>query len=211
VAVEDIWNEALTLVGAPTITSVSDGSPEADIIAPIWNNFRCEFIADHTWNGAVTIMTLEKKLDASGAEVTAPKGWSYVYELPDDYCRAWRVNGDLAGPNENVYWAIKPLKIDGTYVRVMLASPSSVELEYIFDVGEQLTLLSAQTRSAMAYALAVKIAARMGLSEGEIQGLSQRASVKIAEAKGSDGQEGTPIYFPDTSLLEARNRRRWRS
>jgi len=211
VAVEDIWNEALTLVGAPTIVSVSDGSPEADIIAPIWDNFRCEFIADHTWNGAVTIATLEKKLDASGAEVTAPKGWSYVYELPDDYCRAWRVNGDLAGPNENVYWAIKPLKIDGTYVRVMLASPSSVELEYIFDVGEQLTLLSAQTRSAMAYALAVKIAARMGLSEGEIQGLSQRASVKIAEAKGSDGQEGTPIYFPDTSLLEARNRRRWRS
>ena len=204
-AIEEIWNEALTIVGQPCVTSISDGSSEAETIACIWDNFRCEFIGDHTWNGAVTVRTLSRKTNDAGQEVTAPREWNYVYELPSDYCRAWRVNGDLAGPVEGVHWQVKTLEIDGLYTRVLLANTSTVDLEYIFDVGNQVTLLTAQTRSAMAHALAVKIAPKMGLSESEIQGLNQRASVKIAEAKGSDGQEGTPIQFPDTRLLDARN------
>lgn len=210
-AIEDVWNEALTLTGSPTVSSISDGSSEAEIISRIWDNFRCTFIGDHTWNGAVTIRTLARKTDEAGAEVAAPIEWGYVYALPADYCRAWRINGHLCGATEGQLWQIKALEIDGEYQRVLLANAADVDLEYIFDVGNMLHLLTPQTRSAMAYELAVKIAPRMGLSEQEIQGLRQRASIKVAEAKGSDGQEGTPIRFPDTSLLDARNtyRGRW--
>jgi len=204
VAVVDIWNEALTLVGGQCIDTVSSTLAEAHVIDCIWENFRKSFLVDHTWNGAVTITTLARVTDSEGDEVDAPTNWGYLYTLPDDYLRAWRINGDFCGATEGNLWDIKVMTVDGVKTRVLLSNKTAVDLEYIFDVGEQISLLSIQTQSALAHELAVLIAPKMGLSEGEIQGLRRRADRKVADAKGSDGQEGTPKVNPNTDLLDSR-------
>ena len=93
----------------------------------------------------------------------------------------------------------------GTLERCLLTDEGTVMLEYMFDVGDaNITLLSPMTRWAMGMALAAHAAPNFGKSQQDIAMLQERADKALLDAKGVDGQEGTPQIFQTTPILDSR-------
>jgi len=210
VSIEGIWNKALTSLGAPTVTSISDGSEEANLINEIWEDFFEEFLLDHAWNGAKTTATLTQLVDSVGDAVTPPTRWQYAFAMPSDYLTggALTVNGLAMQPQTTVIAEVEAVSVDGVKTLALLTNQSTAELEYIFDIGSQVSLLSSKVRAACAALLAALIAPQFGKDEAEIEGYRRRADLKLADARAADGQEGTTRFFAESPLLDARRRYR---
>lgn len=76
----DVCNQALIKIGAGRISSLSDGTKQADLLNAIWSIKRDAELAAHPWTFAIKRVNLP-------ASATAPEGtdWSRAYPLPADY------------------------------------------------------------------------------------------------------------------------------
>lgn len=76
----DVCNQALIKIGAGTISSLADGTKQADLLSAIWNTKRDSELSAHPWTFAIKRVSLP-------ASATAPAGtdWGYAYPLPADY------------------------------------------------------------------------------------------------------------------------------
>ena len=207
VALENIWNSALTSLGAPTVSSTSDGSAEATLIDGIWEEFFEPFVTDHGWNSLKTTATLSKLTDSVGTEITPPTRWSNVFALPTDYLQAICLNGLANQPQTEVLFEIESINVDAVKTKALMTNQATAELEYLFDPGAQVTLMHPATRRACAACLAAFIAPRFGKSEAEIEGYRRRAELALVDATAIDSQENTPRFFAESPLLNSR--RRW--
>ncbi len=213
VSVEEVWNTALTVLGVTVVQTTGEGSPQADLLNAVWDGgFRVMFLADHAWNGA-------KRTKKLVEFVSSPTGnrWSHAYSLPDDYVRAFRINGKELQPDSHNYgssgqpgghdlFEIEVVEnADGLLKRCLLTDEGTVMLEYMFDVGNaNIDLLSPMTKWAMGVALAAHAAPNFGKSQQDIALLQERANKALMDAKGVDGQEGTPQMFQTTPILDSR-------
>ena len=77
-SVVDICNEALDLLGAATITALTQNSKEARLCNRNYELVRDSVLRAHPWNTAVTRKNLPQ-------DATAPDfGFTYQYTLPTD-------------------------------------------------------------------------------------------------------------------------------
>jgi hypothetical protein len=211
-----IWNTALTAIGAKLVTGTSDTSKQGVLLSSVWADFRQQFLSEHIWAGAKTTQTLATFKDSDGTTAVDPEGtrWTYAFALPGSsdtrpYLHALYINGFPNSPQSSAganNWEIEIVENDvGTMQRCLLTNSSTVDLEYVFDTkDDNIDLLSPLTRHAMGLALAWYIAPNFGKPAAERLALKAAYDEAILQAKGNNGQEGTPPLFQNTPLLDAR-------
>ena len=214
VAVVDIWNAALVRLGASCVVSTSDTSNEAVKISCVWDEFRTQFLSEHSWNGAKKTVAITRYFNNDGVTVvTPPNRWRFTYELPTDIVKALTLGGLSNEPRADVIWEIESRANDVTTKRVLHTNvePNSeaTELEYIFDVGTNVALLGPKTRWAMSRMLAWTIAENFGKSAEDIVQIEAEAKKALSAAKGIDGQEMTALFFAESGLAAVRDRDRF--
>lgn len=210
--VKNIWNVALNALGIATVQSTQGSSPQQTLLNNVFPLFRKQFLSDHLWNGAKKTTDLTA-LTVNSTDQAVANRWKYVYQLPTDCMRVWRLNGQEnkpvhVGGNANIYtnrWEIEVVEVSSTKHRALCTNEDEARIEYVFDVENDVALLGPLTQHAMGMALAAFVATNFGKSASEIAQLEAQAKEAITAAKGVDGQEGTPQMFGDTSLLGVRS------
>lgn len=183
-SVVDICNHAMDLLGAATITSLTENSKEARLCNRNFDKLRDDVFRSHPWNTAITRATLAK-------DSTAPAfGFANQFTLPTDpYClrvlSLWNtsVNNEVAAYDSNVMY-----KIEG---RKILSNEGSCSITYIAritDTEQYDSLLS----SAIAHRLASETAYAITGSNSVAQAMQGMYEVRLREAKSVDAMEGYP-------------------
>jgi len=183
-SVVDICNEALDLLGAATITALTQNSKEARLCNRKYAPIRDAVLRAHPWNIAVTRKELAQ-------DATAPDfGFTFQYTLPTEpFCLRVlsffdsNVNSDIAAYDSNVMY-----KIEG---RKVLSNEGTCRIIYIGrveDTEQYDSLLS----SAIAHRLAAEIAYAITGSGTITQTMNALYEQRLREAKSIDAMEGYP-------------------
>ena len=183
-SVVDICNEAMDLLGAATITALTENSKEARLCNRRFETVRDAVIRAHPWNVAITRATLAK-------DATAPAfGFANQFTLPTDpYCLRvlsfWNsnVDSDVAAYDSQVMF-----KIEG---RKVLSNEGSCKITYlarVTDTEQYDPLLS----STIAHKLAAETAYAITGSNSVTQGMQQLYELRLKEARSIDAMEGVP-------------------
>jgi hypothetical protein len=183
-SVVDICNEAMDLLGAATITSLTENSKEARLCNRKFDTVRDAVLRAHPWNCAIARAEL-------AADSTAPAfGFSYKYPLPTDpYCLRvlsfWNsnVNNELAAYDSNVMF-----KIEGRNVLSNEGTCNIIYISRVTDTEQFDTLLS----TAVAHRLAADTAYAITGSNSVSQQMFALYESRLKEAKGVDSMEGYP-------------------
>ena len=183
-----IGNAALRMLGKPRIDSFATGGPAGQILIDIYEDKVEYLLRGHVWNFALARKSL--------SETTPAPTWGpdHAYALPGDFVRIVSIEGDedrIAGR-----WQVEggtivtdydaPLKV--LYIR------RADESEFDASFTE---CLAAMLAAEMAQALTGNL---------ELQNeLQQEAERKFRQAKGADGQEGTPPVMRRDTWVAAHN------
>jgi hypothetical protein len=183
-SVVDICNEAMDLLGAATITSLTENSKEARLCNRRFDTVRDQVLRSHPWNCAITRATLAK-------DATAPAfGFSSQFTLPTNpYCLRvlsfWNatVNSDVAA-----YDSTAMFKVEG---RKILTNQSECKIVYVFrqeDTEQFDSLLS----STIAHKLAAETAYAITGSNGVASNMFALYEQQVRLARSMDAMEGYP-------------------
>ena len=183
-SVVDICNEAMDLLGAATITALTENSKEARLCNRRFETVRDAVLRAHPWNAALTRASLATDADAPAF------GFSSQFTLPTDpYCLRvlsfWNknVDSDVAAYDSQVMF-----KIEG---RKVLSNESTCKITYIARVTDTETydpLLS----STIAHKLAAETAYAITGSTSVSQSINQLYELRLREARSIDAMEGIP-------------------
>ena len=183
-SVVDICNEAMDLLGAATITSLTENSKEARLCNRRFNTVRDAVLRSHPWNTAVTRASIARD------SVAPAFGFSYQYTMPTDpYCLRvlsfWNSNVDneIAAYDSQVMY-----KIEG---RKILSNEGTCKITYIGRVTdtEQFDPMLSNT---IAHRLAAETAYAITGSTSVSQQMQQLYEFRLREARSMDGMEGYP-------------------
>jgi len=183
-SVVDICNEAMDLLGAATITALTENSKEARLCNRRFETVRDAVLRSHPWNTAIRRASLAQDSDAPAF------GFTYQYTLPTDpYCLRvlsfWNSNVDseIAAYDSQVMF-----KIEG---RKVLSNEGTCKITYlarVTDTEEYDSLLS----STIAHKLAAETAYAITGSTTVSQAMQQLYEVRLREARSIDAMEGVP-------------------
>ena len=183
-SVVDICNEAMDLLGAATITALTENSKEARLCNRNYETVRDSVLRAHPWNAAVTRASLPQD--------SAPPsfGFLYQYTLPTDpFCLRvlsfWdsNVDNELAAYDSNVMY-----KIEG---RKILSNENVCKIVYIRRI-EDTESFDSLLSSAIAHLLAAKTAYAITGSTTVAQSMQALYQQVLREAKSIDAMEGYP-------------------
>lgn len=137
----DCCNSALQRVGATTITSLSDNSPEARACSVAYDSNRRDELRKHPWNFAITRAVL-------APDATAP-AFDYLYQftLPSDCLRL------LRPATSDLDWVVEGRKVLTNY-------DNPLYIRYIADITDP-TQWDPSFYNVVAGALAVDICERL--------------------------------------------------
>lgn len=180
----DCCNSALQRVGATTIMSLLDNSPEARACSVAYDSNRRDELRKHPWNFAVTRVVL-------APDATAPAfDYEYQFTLPTDCLRILR-------PSQyDLDWKIEGRKILSNY-------DNPLYLRYIADITDP-TLWDASFYNVMAASLAADICERLTQSNTKKQLLMQEYMDAVRIARRMDAFESGPEESSDDSWWIAR-------
>lgn len=180
----DCCNSALQRVGAATIMSLADNSPEARACAIAYDSNRRDELRRHSWSFAVQRAVL-------APDATAP-AFDYLYQftLPTDCLRV------LRPATYDLDW-----KIEG---RKLLTNDGAVlYLRYLADITDA-TQWDASFYNVIAAALAIDICERLTQSNTKKQQLIAEYNDAVKMARRVNAFEVGPADAPDSSWLQAR-------
>lgn len=179
-----ICSNALLLLGAKTITSLTDGTTNANLCAQFYAETRDDLLRDHPWRFAIKREPL-----AEDATFVADWDWAHGFTKPTDCLRVlatsidpspWQLEGDWAVCNE----ALLSVK----YIR-RVEDPAKFDANFI---------------TALEGALAMKLCKPV---TGSLTALGNMAAIRdtaIKTAKTNNGFEGTPIQSETNDLIDCR-------
>ena len=183
-SVVDICNEAMDLLGAATITALTENSKEARLCNRRFETVRDAVLRAHPWNTAITRASLAKDSDAPAF------GFANQFTLPTDpYCLRvlsfWNSNidSDVAPYDSEVMF-----KIEG---RKVLSNEGTCKITYLARVTDTETYDSLLS-STIAHKLAAETAYAITGSTTVSQAMQQLYEVRLREARSIDAMEGVP-------------------
>lgn len=180
-----ICSNGLLLIGARPISSFDDEGDPALLCSNLWPTVRDAVLRSHPWNCAM-------KRVALAPAVAAPDfDWSYKFQLPGDFLRAWVVGRDSESPA----WQIE----DGHIVM----DEAICYLRYVqmlTDVTKYDSLLTLAMTSGMAAVLAYPITK----SQSQQDAMIKLHQFHLKTARTVDGMEGTGEDGEVSALIAAR-------
>lgn len=180
----DICNSALTLVGAATITSLSDNSPEARACSVQYDSTRRDELRKHPWNFAIKRVQL-------APDATAPAfDFDYQFTMPSDCLRV------ILPADDQLDWQIEGRKILSNYGSTTSSSGTVLNLRYVADI-EDATQFDASFYSVFATALACDIVEKLTQSNQKSQMLQKAYEDEVRMARRMDAFETGPIDSAD--------------
>lgn len=179
-----IAKRALSLLGERPITSITDGSDEANAMNERFDIVRDRELARHVWNFA----RKRASLTADGS-FTPVHTFSYAYALPSDNVRLINV-GEAYGPlgRPNVHYAYSATfdgisnvyEVAGGYIETNLSAP--LKIEYISN-GMAEAAFPPEFVDVLAYALAADAAEELTSSNPKVERLHQLYRDTIRQAR----------------------------
>jgi hypothetical protein len=183
-SVVDICNEAMDLLGAATITALTENSKEARLCNRRFETVRDTVLRAHPWNTAITRATLAKDSDAPAF------GFANQFTLPTDpFCLRvlsfWNSNVDseIAAYDSQVMF-----KIEG---RKVLSDEGTCRITYLARITDTETYDSLLS-STIAHKLAAETAYAITGSTTVSQSMQQLYEIRLREARSIDAMEGMP-------------------
>lgn len=190
----DIVNAALTPLGGTPITSLTDGSPNANKAQKIYDNIRDGLLREANWKFAKRLV----KLSRSG---TAPAfGFDYAYVLPSDWIRTISAHDNDAGLGVIDY---EQAEVNGT--DTICASVEDVYLKYIYRVTDP-NRFSQGFRRAFEEALARDLAMSVANSNTLFTLHRDEAKTALRKAKSTDSMQQPLPQRPRGTWVTSRER-----
>lgn len=191
----EIVNSALRKIGATTITSLTDGSENANVANDLYAIHRDNLLRYHTWNFA----TKRKKLAQSAT--SPPYGWDHQYPVPSDFLRIVEVHD-----NQDSLGAVRyKMEHDATDSTVIRSNAEEIWLTYIYQVTDP-NRMPVDFREALALSLASEFATAIQNSNTLSERYLDQARRAKIKARSNDGMEDFPNAFPEGSWVTSRFR-----
>lgn len=188
----DSANVALRLLGQTTITSLTDGSPSANVMNDIFEELRDDLLRLHPWNFATKRVKLARISTAPVFE------FDYAYAHPSDWLRTISVHDNDAGHGSVLY---RTEQVAGQ--NAIVSSSDAIYLRYVYRVTDQ-NLMSADFRRAFQLSLARDSAIALTSSNTMQEYYAREAARALARARSSDALGGFPELRPRGSWASSR-------
>ena len=192
-----ICNAALRKVGCTRITSLNDGTKNANFMNDRYSEVRDWLLEAHPWNFAATSAQLAQTATTPAVE------FDYQYALPADYIRAISVHDSNEGTG------IARFKIRNGYIE---STASQLWMVYVSRVTDPNTM-SPEFRELLAEALAVEAANGIVKSNTMFELRQKSFEKQMRRARSADAQADLPDRMPVGTWLTSRTgrlmERRW--
>jgi len=188
----DIANRAMRLLKANRITSLTDGSNNANAANDVFTEVRDDLLRGHNWNFATKRQKLAQKTNVPVSE------FDNAYALPSDWLRTVSVHDNDAGAG-TVLWREE----EQDDVGVILSSADELWMRYVYRVTDP-NRMAADFRAAFAFELALAMPGVSNLSAAREDELEKRATRRLRRAKHSDAVGSVPERRPVGSWVSSR-------
>ena len=182
----DLLNDALSQIGASPITAIDDGSTNANYCQRFYPQLLESMIRAHHWNFAMARVQLAQVTPVPVFE------FAYAYALPSDLLKIVEYSG--ADPNtttlslvDETFIVPSVWRIEG---RTLVTNDGTVKIVYLKRATDP-NVWDGMFYQAMAASLASKLALAISKDGKQSVALSQLAQGLWADARASDGQEGS--------------------
>lgn len=183
-AIEDLVNAALRLVKGNRITSLTDGSKNANAANDVFPFVRDDLLSSHSWKFAT------KRVKLGRISAVPVSGFDYGYALPSDWIRTVSVH-DNDRENGSINYAEAELNSQGA----ILTDAADVYLVYVYRCVDP-NRWSVDFIAAFETALAAKLAIPVANSNTLKQELEVEARTDLAKAKSKDAMGSSPVQRP---------------
>ncbi len=181
----EVSNQALLLLQAKTIISLTEDSTAARLCNGKFEYARDTVLRAYPWNSSITRASLAQSSD------TPEWGYDYKYTLPTDPL-CLRV---LEMENDNIYsW-----KIEG---RFLVTNNTECNIKYIAQITDP-NDMEVLLRDTIAARLAAEICNALA-GPKMFEGIWKLYQAKLREARSVDAQEGTVESMMSDPFLDAR-------
>lgn len=191
-----VVNGALRRLGQTAITSLTDGSTNANRANDIYAELRDEMLRAHLWNFAT------KRVKLARLTSTPVFEFSYAYAMPTDWLRTISIHDNDAGVGLLFYRQEQQNSQD-----VIVTDAEAVYLRYIARVTD-VNLWAADFVMVMELALARDLAVIIASSNTLADAFAKATAAKLGEAKSLDALDASPEERPRGSWATSRRGRR---
>ena len=195
----DIANFALTIIGASTISSLTEGVKAANVVNQRFDSVRDAVFRAHPWNSLVARATLSQ-------DSTSPAfGYTYQYLLPTDPA-CLRVlefsNGTLTYPVDNMTNSngLPVFVVEG---KKLLTDEGTAKIKYIARVTDT-TQYDTSLIETLSARLAHEICYAITGSSTLLNTTYELYLQKLKEARFVDATEGAPQRIEASDFIESR-------
>jgi hypothetical protein len=181
-----ICSDALTLIGATTITGLSENSENARMCARHYPNSRDEMLSRVPWKCA-------RKRVALALSGTQPifGQWSAQFALPPDNIFVWRTSLDREEGGDGDTW-----DIEGSF---LVCNVSVINALYIYRMTD-VTAFDPLLAKAITYDLAEKLCIPLSQNGANHAEFAKMRDDTIKSAGARNGQIGTKRRYMSTTL-----------
>lgn len=184
-----IANRALQKLGARQISSLSDGSVNANACNTCYIPLRDLSLRSHKWRFAIKRAEL-------AADVTAPAfGKANAFTLPSDYLK-------LIEPDQEHLTNVKDFEIEGGKILTNWTAP--LQIRYVYKVSD-VNLMDPSFREYLSTLMAHEMCEQLTQSNTKKAGLKQDLQMIITEAKKANAVESISQIFPPDTWLTVRS------
>ncbi|MEY5098180.1 MAG: Burkholderia virus BcepC6B [Pseudomonadota bacterium] len=187
-----IMNRALTHLGESTILLPTDNVKQARVLSAIYDDTRDAELRANRWKFAI------KRTRMSALAEAPAWGYSFQYELPDNYLAMVQVNDIYVttGTKQKAPWSV-----EGRRVLTDLGAP--LALRYVARIVDT-TLFDALFTDSFSLRLAMNACEALTQSDTKFQKLAQLYKEAISRAVRVDAVENPPDELPSGSWITSR-------
>lgn len=168
----EIVNMALTMLGAATISSLTQANARARAANTIFNATRDEVLRAGDWNFALITAPLAVLADDEDDD-DAVDGWTYAYAMPTKCLRVVRIFSDSEGLDIKDPAKWRAMKTPTTKQQAIYTDVVDAQAEYVMRIED-----ASQFDASFVSAFAAKLAAKLAMpvtSDKQLAGMMQGA------------------------------------